>query len=285
MVTDWFRQMVGLSDAWSGVIQDTASTGSLIALVCARERTSAFSLARGGLQGETRPMTVYVSAQSHSSVEKAALLAGFGRENVRVVPHDDSYAMRPDALAEMVTADIAAARKPCAVVATTGTTACTAFDPIAAIASVAEQHNLWLHVDAAMAGSAMILPECRDLWGGGERADSLLINPHKWLGSVFDCSLYFVRDSEHLVRVMSTSPSYLRTAADGKARNYRDWGIALGRRFRALKLWCLIRSEGISGLQARLRRDLANAKWLAEASRDDAAVARRGRLCRCKPCA
>ncbi len=263
VVTDWVRKMVGLSDAWAGVIQDTASAASLIALLCARERTTEFSLARGGLRGEPRPLTVYSSAQSHSSVEKAALLAGFGRENVRIVPHDEAYALRPDALAEMVIADAANGRTPCAVIATTGTTACTAFDPVAGIAEVAERHRLWLHVDAAMAGSAMILPECRWMWEGVERADSVVLNPHKWLGAVFDCSLYFVRDPDHLVRVMSTSPSYLRTAADGTVRNYRDWGIALGRRFRALKLWCLIRSEGVTALQARLRRDMENARWLA----------------------
>jgi aromatic-L-amino-acid decarboxylase len=264
LVCDWVRQMVGLSDAWDGVIQDTASTANLIALLCARERTTHFSLACGGLQAESRPLTIYVSAQSHSSVEKAALLAGFGRENVRVVPHDHAFAMQADALEEQVCADAANGKLPCAVVATTGTTASTALDPVEAIREVAARHKLWLHVDAAMAGSAMILPECRWMWAGIERADSLVFDPHKWLGAGFDCSLYYVRDSEHLIRVMSTSPSYLRTAADGKARNYRDWGIALGRRFRALKLWCLIRSEGVSGLQARLRRDIANARWLAE---------------------
>jgi aromatic-L-amino-acid decarboxylase len=179
------------------------------------------------------------------------------------VPHDDAFAMRPEALDEMVRADIAAGRLPCAVVATTGTTASTALDPVASIAEIAERHKLWLHVDAAMAGSAMILPECRWMWEGVEGADTVLLNPHKWLGAVFDCSLYYTRDPDHLVRVMSTNPSYLRTPADGKVKNYRDWGIALGRRFRALKLWCLIRSEGVAGLQARLRRDIENAKWLA----------------------
>jgi aromatic-L-amino-acid decarboxylase len=264
LVCDWMRQMVGLSPAWSGVIHDTASTASLLALICARERCTNFSLARGGMQGEPKPLTVYVSTQSHSSVEKAALLAGFGRENLRAIPVDHAHAMCPDALAEAVRADGAAGRLPCAVVATTGTTASTALDPVQAIAEIAAKHNLWLHADAAMAGSAMILPECRWMWSGIEGADSLVFNPHKWLGSVFDCSLFYVRDPQHLVRVMSTSPSYLRTAADGQAPNYRDWGIALGRRFRALKLWCLIRAEGVTGLQARLRRDLANAKWFAE---------------------
>ena len=264
VVCDWVRRMVGLSGAWSGVIQDTASTANLLALLCARERTTNYSLARGGMQAEPRPLVVYVSAQSHSSVEKAALLAGFGRENLRVVPTDADYAMLPAALAQMVDADLRGGKVPCAVVATTGTTASTAMDPVGTIVEVAARRGLWVHVDAAMAGSAMILPECRATWAGIEGVDSLVFDPHKWLGAAFDCSLYYVRDPEHLIRVMSTSPSYLQTAADGQAKNYRDWGIALGRRFRALKLWCLIRAEGVSGLQARLRRDIGNAKWLAE---------------------
>lgn len=264
VATDWMRQMVGLSDKWSGVIQDTASTSTLIALLCARERSTDYSLMRGGLREEIQPLTVYVAAHSHSSVEKAALLAGFGKTNVRVVPHDSEYAMRPDALAEMIRMDIATGAKPCAVVATSGTTTTTAFDPIAAIAEVAKQHGMWLHVDAAMAGSAMILPEIRPLWEGVEAADSLVFNPHKWLGAVFDCSVYYIRDQVHLVRVMSTTPSYLRSAVDEEVKNLRDWGIPLGRRFRALRLWCLIREQGIAKLQQRLRRDMENAKWLAE---------------------
>jgi glutamate/tyrosine decarboxylase-like PLP-dependent enzyme len=205
---------------------------------------------------------VYCSEQSHSSVEKAALLAGFGREYVRKIAVDAAYAMRPDALASAVAADLARQIRPCAVVATTGTTATTAVDPLGPIAAVAREHGLWLHVDAAMAGSAMILPECRWMWEGIERADSIAVNPHKWLGAAFDCSVYFVRDPDHLVRVMSTNPSYLRTAVDEKVKNYRDWGIPLGRRFRALKLWFLIRSEGVEGLRRRLRRDVENARWL-----------------------
>ncbi|HVA57031.1 MAG TPA: pyridoxal-dependent decarboxylase [Gemmatimonadaceae bacterium] len=262
VVTDWMRQMVGLSDAWSGVIQDTASTSTLVALICARERATGYSLVHGGLQAERRPLTVYVSAHAHSSVDKAALLAGFGRDHVRLVPHDGGYAMRADALRELITADAAAGRNPCAVVATTGTTGTTAIDPVREIAAVAREYGLWLHVDAAMAGSAMIVPELRWMWEGVEAADSLVLNPHKWLGAVFDCSLYYVREPEHLVRVMSTNPSYLQSAADGRVTNYRDWGIPLGRRFRALKLWFLIREQGVVRLQARIRRDLENAKWL-----------------------
>ena len=267
VVTDWMRTMLGLSDAWSGVIQDTASTGTLIALICARERTTGYSLARGGLQGETAPLMVYTSAHSHSSVDKAALLAGFGRQNIRVIPHDAQYAMGAGALGAAIAADLRAGRTPCAVVATSGSTASTAFDPIAAIAEVAAGHHLWLHVDAAMAGSAMILPECRAMWDGVERADSLVVNPHKWLGAAFDNTLYYVRDTEHLIRIMSTNPSFLQSAADGRVKNLRDWGIPLGRRFRALKLWFLIREQGVAGLQARLRRDLVNAHWLADVVR------------------
>jgi aromatic-L-amino-acid decarboxylase len=264
VTTDWMRQMVGLSPAWSGVIQDTASTSTLVALLCARERTTSYGLARGGLQAEEHALVVYTSAQSHSSVEKAALLAGFGRENVRVIPHDDAYAMRADALATAIAEDVAAGRRPCAVVATTGTTATTALDPVAAIAEIAARYHVWLHVDAAMAGSAMILPECRWMWQGVESTDSIVVNAHKWLGVTFDCSLYYVRDAEHLVRVMSTNPSYLRSGVDDQVKNLRDWGLPLGRRFRALKLWLHVREQGVDQLQARLRRDLANAQWLAE---------------------
>ena len=261
VVCDWMRQMLGLSDAWRGTINDTASTSTLVALLCARERASHFALNRGGLQAEDRPLVVYASAHAHSSVDKAALLAGFGRENVRLVPCDDKNAMRAGELAKLIEGDVRAGKIPCAIVATSGTTTATAFDPVAAIAAVAKRFGTWLHVDAAMAGSAMILPECRHLWDGVEEADSLVMNPHKWLGAAMDCSLYYVRDPEHLIRVMSTNPSYLQSSADGIATNYRDWGLPLGRRFRALKLWCLIREQGIAGLQARIRRDLENARW------------------------
>ena len=264
LVLDWMREMTGLSPAWHGVIQDTASTSTLVALITARERATQYALVRGGLQAEPHPLAIYVSEQSHSSVIKAALLAGFGRENLRLVPCDKVYAMRADALENILQKDVASGMVPCAVIATTGTTATTALDPVEAIAAVARQHRAWLHVDAAMAGSAMILPECRWMWSGVEDADSLVLNAHKWLGAPFDCSLYYVRDPEHLVRVMSTNPSYLQTSADGEVRNLRDWGIPLGRRFRALKLWFLIREQGVSGLQARLRRDLANARWLEQ---------------------
>ncbi|KYK43079.1 amino acid decarboxylase [Bradyrhizobium liaoningense] len=262
VTVDWFRQMVGLSSAWFGVINDTASTSTLVALLCAREKTTGFSLVRQGLQAELKPLTIYTSASAHSSVEKAALLAGFGRENVRMVDIDDSFAMRPRALEDAILADIRAGFKPCAIVAAVGGTATVSIDPVSEIAAIARRHGLWLHIDAAMAGNAMILPELRWMWEGVEDADSVVINAHKWLGVPFDCSLYFVRDEPHLLRVMSADPSFLQSQADEKVRNLRNTGIPLGRRFRALKLWFAIREQGVSGLQARLRRDMSLAQDL-----------------------
>jgi aromatic-L-amino-acid decarboxylase len=258
---DWWRQMLGLSERWSGVIQDTASTATFVALVCARERATNHAASRGGLQDQPRRLMIYLSSQAHSSVEKAALLAGFGRENLRTIAVDENFDMRPEELAAAILADRAAGREPCAIVATCGSTATTACDPLLAIGQIARAEELWLHVDAAMAGSAMILPECRELWDGVEIADSLVCNPHKWLGVSMDCSTYFVRDPQFLVRVMSTNPSYLQTAADGQVKNYRDWGVPLGRRMRALKMWFVIRDQGVTGLQGRIRRDLAHARW------------------------
>lgn len=264
VATDWLRQLLGLSAQWHGVIQDTASTSTLVALLSARERSSDYAATRGGLQQVHRPLVVYTSAQAHSSVHKAVLLAGFGKQHMRLIATDHDYAIKPAALAEAIQADIDKGLQPCAIIASVGTTGTTAIDPLEPIAALAEQYGLWLHVDTALAGSAMILPECRPLFAGIERADSLVLNPHKWLGVAFDCSTYYVRDPQHLIRVMSSNPSYLQTAADGSANNYRDWGIPLGRRFRALKLWFLLREQGAEGLQARLRRDIGNARWLAE---------------------
>ncbi len=264
VVMDWLRQMLGLPATFTGVIHDTASTSTLTALLCARERTSNFSQNREGLQAGEPPLVVYASDQAHSSIEKDVLLAGFGKRHLRLVATDRAHAMRIDALAEAIEADRAAGLRPCAVVATTGTTGTTALDPVAGIAGVARRHGLWLHVDAALAGTAMVEPEYRWMWRGVEEADSLVLNPHKWMGPGFDLSAYFVRDPQHLVRVMSTNPSYLRTAQDGEVRNLRDWGIPLGRRFRALKLWFHVLDVGVDGIRARVRRDVENAHWLAD---------------------
>jgi aromatic-L-amino-acid decarboxylase len=264
----WMRELVGLSGEWTGALQDTASTATLVALTCARERSTGYSGAHGGLQSAAKPLIVYSSEQAHSSVEKAAVLAGFGRDNIRAIATDRNFALSATALEQAIAEDRSRGMQPCCVVATTGTTATTAMDPIDAIARIARRENLWMHVDSAMAGAAMLLPELRRYWNGIEGADSIVVNAHKWLGAVFDCSLYFVRDPEHLIRVMSTNPSYLRSAVDSEVINYRDWGIPLGRRFRALKLWFLLRAEGTDRLRARLRRDLENARWLAARVRD-----------------
>jgi len=262
VVMDWIRQLVDLPPEFEGVIQDTASTSTLTAFLLARERATGYSQEKGGLSGAP-PLTAYASEEAHSSVAKAGLLAGLGREGVRLLPADSEQSLRVDALESAVQEDLSAGRRPGIVVATVGTTTSTAVDPVAAVAEVASRHGLWLHVDAALAGTAMVLPECRPLWAGVERADSVVLNPHKWMGIGFDFSAFFVRDPSHLVRVMSTNPAYLRTAKDGTVKNLRDWGIPLGRRFRALKAWFHLLDEGAEGLRTRLRRDLENARWLA----------------------
>ncbi|MGL5827112.1 MAG: pyridoxal phosphate-dependent decarboxylase family protein [Nocardioides sp.] len=265
VVTEWLRDLTGLSTAWTGAIHDTASTACLVAMLAARERATDSSAARGGLQAESAPLVVYASTQAHSSVPKAVLLAGFGQDNLRLIEVDPTtYAMRPDALAAAMAADRAAGRRPAAVVASVGTTSTTAMDPVADLVAIAHEYRAWVHVDAAMAGSALLLPECRHLVAGVDGADSFSWNPHKWLGTILDCALLYVRDTEHLAHTMSTNPSYLRSAVDGEMVQYKDLGIPLGRRFRALKLWFHLRLDGVEAIRTRLRRDLANARWLAE---------------------
>ena len=264
VVCEWLRKLTGLSDQWEGTIHDTASTACITALMIARERTSNFSENAGGLQAEKMPLVIYTTSESHSSVRKAALLAGFGADNVCNIAIDPvSRKMSAHALKEQIEQDISRNRIPCCVVATAGSTGVTAFDPINDIADILQGTNIWLHVDAAMAGSAMLLPECRHLWHGVERSDSLSWNPHKWMGTILDCSMFYVRDPQHLIRVMSTNPSYLRSTVDGEVTQYRDWGIPLGRRFRALKLWFHLRLDGVESIRTRIRRDLANAQWLS----------------------
>lgn len=254
VVMDWLRQMVGLPASFTGVIQDTASTATLVALISARDRAGP-PLDR---------LTVYTSAEAHSSVAKGVRLAGYREAHLRLVPVDSRFAMRPEALAERLAADQAAGLRPAAIVATVGTTASTGLDPLSPIADLAERHGAWLHVDAAYAGSAAILPEIRGILDGVERADSFLMNPHKWLAVHFDCTAYFVRDVPALLRSFSASPEYLRTTHDASVANFRDWGIQLGRRFRALKLWFVIRSHGVAGLQAMIREHLAMARGFAD---------------------
>lgn len=264
VVVDWMRQLTGLSDQWKGVIQDTASTACLVAMLAARERATDHSQVTSGLVGFGRRLCIYTTDEAHSSVRKAALLAGYGADDIRLVDVDRwTRDMLPHHLEQLIAADVAAGSVPAIVVASVGSTGTTAFDPVDRIVEIAQPWNTWVHVDAAMAGAAMVLPEKRDLFNGVEGADSISWNPHKWFGTILDCSLLYLKDPDHLIRVMSTNPSFLRATAGGNATQYRDWGIPLGRRFRALKLWFQIRIDGIESIQRRLRRDLENAKWLA----------------------
>ena len=262
VVCDWLRQLTGLSDNWRGTIHDTASTACVTAMILAREKASGLSKNKGGLTALNSPLIVYSTKQAHSSIAKAVQLAGFGNDNLRYIEEDPyTRAMKPEALAAAITEDRAAGKIPAGIVCSVGATGTTAMDPVDAIADIANAENIWFHVDAAMAGSAMLLPECRGLWEGVEKADSMSWNPHKWMGTLLDTALFYVRDVDHLERVMSTNPSYLRSTADGEVVQYRDWGIPLGRRFRALKLWFHLRLDGPDAIRKRIRRDLDNAQW------------------------
>jgi len=252
-VLDWLRQMLGLPEGMAGVIQDTASTATLCALLSAREKATGFSSNQTGLQDI---LTVYSSDQTHSSIEKGVKIAGFGLNNLRLIPTDNSYAMIPEKLEEAILEDKKGGLKPACVVATLGTTSSTAIDPLASVGEVCRRQNVWLHVDAAFGGSAAILPEMQWMLRGAELMDSFVFNPHKWLFTNFDCSAYYVRDPGNLIRTFEIHPEYLRTGVDPHVKNYRDWGIQLGRRFRALKLWFVIRSYGVEGLQSILREHL-----------------------------
>jgi aromatic-L-amino-acid/L-tryptophan decarboxylase len=263
VVMDWLRQMVGLPAEFVGSIQDTASTATLVALLSARERASGGATGLRGMSGGPA-LTVYASGEAHSSVDKGVKLAGYGLEHLRRIPTDAAFAMDAAALGREIERDIAAGLRPACVVASIGTTSSTAVDPVAEIAGICRRHGVWLHVDAAYAGSAAIVPELRDRFQGWDLADSVVLNPHKWLLTNFDCTAYYVRDREALLSAFSLTPEYLRTAHDEQVVNYRDWGIQLGRRFRALKLWFVIRSYGVEGLQAIIRRHVALAGELAD---------------------
>jgi aromatic-L-amino-acid/L-tryptophan decarboxylase len=263
VVMDWLRQMIDLPPGWVGVIQDTASTATLVALLTARERATGGRVGSHGLAGAGPPLTVYASREAHSSVDKAVKLAGYGLDQLRSIETDAAFALRPDALARALEADAAAGLRPACVVATVGTTSSTAIDPLVPIAELCRRYGAWLHVDAAYAGAAAIVPELRPPFRGMEAADSIVLNPHKWLLTNFDCTAYFVRDPAALLGTFQATPEYLRTAYDADVVNFRDWGIQLGRRFRALKLWFVIRSYGVEGLRAVLRGHVALARELA----------------------
>lgn len=265
-VMEWLRMMIGLPQGFTGVIQDTASTATLCAVLTARERASGFTINRRGFTPEIR-FTAYCSTEAHSSVEKAVRIAGLGSNFLRKIPVDADYAMLPDALDETIRRDRRRGYTPLIVIAALGTTGSTAIDPLEPIGAACLNHRVWLHVDAAFAGSALILPEMRGMIRGIERADSFVFNPHKWLLTNFDCSAYFVRDVDALIRTFAILPEYLKTPEGERVKNYRDWGIQLGRRFRALKLWFVIRSYGVHGLQDILRTHIDMAHRLADTIR------------------
>ena len=269
LVLDWLAELLDLpatfrSDgAGGGVIQDSASSATLCALLAARHRVTGGAATSAGVD---RPLTVYASTQVHSSLEKAVRIAGHGTASLRLVDVDDEHALRPDALAEAIGADLADGATPCLVVATVGSTSSLAVDPVAEIAEVAHAAGAWLHVDAAMLGCAAVAPELRWVGAGLEHADSYCTNPHKWLLTNFDCDAFYVADRAPLVEALSVMPAYLRSAASerGGAIDYRDWQIPLGRRFRALKLWMVLRWYGAEGLAAYVRGHVAHAAWFAE---------------------
>jgi len=252
-VLEWLRQMLGLPEGLAGVIQDTASTATLCALLSARERATNLE---SNEKGMFKRLTVYASQEAHSSVEKGVRIAGFGAENLRLIPCDAEYAMIAEKLEEAILLDVEKGLRPACVVATVGTTSSTAVDPLGAIGEICRRHNVWLHVDAAYAGTAALLPEKKWILEGSENMDSFVFNPHKWMLTNFDCSAYFVKDPGWLIRTFEIHPEYLKTGVDPYVKNYRDWGIQLGRRFRALKLWFVIRSYGVSGLQSFVREHL-----------------------------
>ena len=262
LVVNWLRDMLGLPQEFTGVIQDTASTATLCAILTAREKHSAYKVNDKGLTENN--YRIYCSNQTHSSIDKAVKIAGLGLDNLLKISVDESLSLKPLELKKQIQEDLKSGKKPLCVIATLGTTSTTAVDPIAEIAEICSEFNIWLHVDAAYCGNSLILPEMRDLIAGIEKADSFVVNPHKWMFTNFDCSVYFIKDKEALIRTFEILPEYLKTKSQGQVNNYRDWGIALGRRFRALKLWFVIRNFGIEGIQSRLRDHLAFAKDLAE---------------------
>ena len=254
MVTDWMRQLLGLSPGWFGMINDLASTSTLYALAAAREADPSLDIRRKGLAGRNLPtFRVYCSEHAHSSVDKAAMTLGIGSDNVVRIPADEAFRMRPDALAAAIAADRIAGHRPIAVVATIGTTSMTSVDPVPAIADICEREALWLHVDGAYGGVAGAVPELRHLLDGVDRADSFVVNPHKWLFTPMDCSVMLTRRPDILKRAFSLVAAYLETAEQDTVINYMDYGFQLGRRFRALKLWMVIKAFGSEGIATRIR--------------------------------
>ena len=259
----WLRDMTGLPPEFEGVIQDTASTATLTAILTAREKSTGFSVNEKGVN-QSNNLRVYCSRQAHSSVEKAVKISGIGSRNLVRIEVKDDYSMDSAKLREAVSRDKSEGFIPACVIATLGTTGTTAVDPLRAIGEICSEYGIYLHVDAAMAGTALLLPEFQWMLDGREYIDSFVFNPHKWMFTNFDCSAYFVRDAASLIKTFEILPEYLKTRTRGKVNDYRDWGVPLGRRFRALKLWSVIRSYGVEGLQAKVKEHIRIASRLAE---------------------
>ena len=259
----WLKEMTGLPTSWKGVIQDTASTATLTAILSARERCTHF-LSNQSDPEALKGLRVYCSSETHSSIEKAVKIAGLGSRNLVKVKVDEDFRMDMAALRKAIESDLEAGLIPACVIATLGTTGCTAIDPLSAISEITSHYNIWLHIDAAFAGTALVLPEFRWMIKGIELADSIVFNPHKWMFTNFDCSAYFVKDSESLIRTFEILPEYLNTVTRGKVNDYRDWGVPLGRRFRALKLWFVIRSFGLKGIREKVSEHIRLAGWLKD---------------------
>ncbi|HTS13513.1 MAG TPA: pyridoxal-dependent decarboxylase [Candidatus Limnocylindrales bacterium] len=273
-VLDWLVEMLGLPEKFSsrgsggGVLQDTASSSTLCALLAARERATNYASNERGCDGR---LVAYTSSQAHSSIEKAVKIAGLGRANLRLIEADEKFAMRPEALAAQIDRDRKAGRVPCFVCATVGTTSSNGIDPVRAIAKICAEHGIWLHVDAAMSGTAALCPEFRWIQDGVELADSYCFNPHKWMFTNFDCDCFYVADRAALIKTLSVLPEYLRNKAteSGAVFDYRDWHIPLGRRFRSLKLWFVIRHYGVTGLRHHVKRHIELAQQFAEWVKQD----------------
>ncbi|MEJ1999496.1 MAG: pyridoxal-dependent decarboxylase [Maritimibacter sp.] len=267
LVVDWLRDALGLPDDFTGTIHDSATTATFSAVLTMREKAIGYEGLKAGLSSMPR-LRIYASAQAHSSIDKAARLSGIGQDNLVKIPgraNDQLYSMDPAALDAAIRADLAAGMRPAGVVLATGGTSIGACDDLTACIAVAKSHDLPTHVDAAWAGSAMIAPEFRELWAGVEQADSVVFNPHKWLGAQFDASVQFLRDPGPQIATMGLRPDYLQTQGVGEVVNYNEWTLPLGRRFRALKLWFLLRAEGLSGLRTRIRNHVAWSREAAEA--------------------
>jgi len=258
-VMEWLRDAIGLPGEFEGTIQDSASTSTLVSILTAREKATGYAVNEEGLEGKG-VLRVYGSVETHSSIERAVKVAGLGRKNFVKVPVDEAYRMQPGELEAAIKRDLQDGHRPLCIVATLGTTGSTSIDPLPRIAEISEKYGIWLHVDAAFAGSALILKDYRWMIAGMEAVDSFVFNPHKWLFTNFDSSAYFVRDAKALTNTFQLTPEYLKTRSDEQVNNYSDWTIPLGRRFRALKLWFVLRYYGLNGLQENLTRHIEMAK-------------------------